>query len=164
MSTIRPGLHAAGAHLHQKIGAASQDARGTSGRGKGADRFVERAGRQISDIGHGRSAVSLIAPVMSAHRFGPCARPQPTRAGTIGIGLQDRFKRRAPMRRKQKTQAGRRSTALGTKWRMAGRLFAKPPAQLHTWSHGMFLWHLRKIDNGGRRSGCRNPAACEATT
>ena len=55
-------LDAAGAHLHQKIGAAGQDARGASARGKGTDRFVERSRRQISDIGHGRSAVSLMAP------------------------------------------------------------------------------------------------------
>jgi hypothetical protein len=35
--------HRAGAHLHQKIGAAGQDARGTSARRKCADRFIERA-------------------------------------------------------------------------------------------------------------------------
>jgi hypothetical protein len=41
--------------LHQKIGATSQDARSASGGGKCADRFIERAWRQVSDIRHGRS-------------------------------------------------------------------------------------------------------------
>src|SRR5260370_777399 len=34
--------HRTGAHLHQKIGATSHDARSTSGGGKCADRFIER--------------------------------------------------------------------------------------------------------------------------
>src|SRR6266850_9025 len=34
--------HRAGAHLHQKIGATSHDARGTPGGGKCADRFIQR--------------------------------------------------------------------------------------------------------------------------
>ena len=52
-------LHGAGAHLHQKIGAAGQDARCTSGCGEGLDRFIKRVGRQISEYRSCGSAVSL---------------------------------------------------------------------------------------------------------
>ena len=66
-------LDAAGAHLHQKIGAASQDARRAAGGGKGADRFIKRSRRQISDFRHVVPRVSLgFAPHMAAALWLAC--------------------------------------------------------------------------------------------
>ncbi len=60
--------HAAGAHLHQEIGAAGHDARRTSCGCKCANRFIKRLRRQVSDIGHGRPSSPLSGDVSS-----PCS-------------------------------------------------------------------------------------------
>jgi len=45
----------------------------------------------------------------------------------------------------------------------AGHGIAKSARRLHSRSYGKFRWPLGKPRNGGRRSGCRNSAACKAT-
>src|ERR1700760_3468670 len=70
----------AGAHLHQKIGPASQDASGTACRRKCTDRFIKRLRCHVSDFGHGFPDVSLmcfclVLCVFLAHLVPGC-RPQ----------------------------------------------------------------------------------------
>ena len=98
MSTIGPA-HRAGAHLHQQIGAAGQDARGTSGGGKGADRFVERvwAHYRISVMGLCRLPVCSAAGDCGhlclarerASLHGPKRLEQPPQTGSNGRLLCD---------------------------------------------------------------------------
>ncbi len=61
------GTHHAGAHLHQEIGAAGKDAGGAGGRGERADRFIERAGREVLDIRHCCSRRCFRCPLPKGH-------------------------------------------------------------------------------------------------
>ncbi len=71
------GLEHACTHLHQKIGAAGQDTRRAAGFRKCADRFIKRAGRQVSEFRHGFRNLPLCLPAPYGRRpyLGPAVRP-----------------------------------------------------------------------------------------
>jgi hypothetical protein len=73
------GLRHAGAHLHQQVGAAGQDAGRAGGGGEGADGLVQRSWRQVSDVCHAAShspghpiarGACFFVRVRRAHRTG----------------------------------------------------------------------------------------------
>jgi hypothetical protein len=66
--------HRATAHLHQKIGAASHDARSTASGGKCDNRFIECVRRQVSEFRHAFIALSIratgsVAPADAAAHY-----------------------------------------------------------------------------------------------
>jgi hypothetical protein len=77
------GLEHAGTHLHQQIRSAGQDARGTAGFRKCADRFVERIRRQVSEFRHGFRNLPRCLPAPYGRRPypGPAVRQAYTAEG-----------------------------------------------------------------------------------
>ena len=92
-------LHDAGAHLHQKIGSAGQDARRASGRGKCANRFIKR----MCGAKYRRSVMVVPSSPFSARPIWTAALSPARSCGSlhgqnrVGTASGVRFWRQAPM-------------------------------------------------------------------